>query len=82
VTIEYWVMRVTLPHGRPRTASAQIAALALVGTADWCLLPSGDFCEPIEVYESEQAAHEHARELQRKAPAEDFRVIMNADVAI
>lgn len=77
---EYWVMRVVLPHDRDRTIAAHLASLALVHEGALALLPSGDICEPVEVFSEEMAAHQHREKLLRDSPGEQFRVVLNADM--
>lgn len=77
---EFWVMRVVLPHDRDRTIAAHLASLALVQEGSLAMLPSGDICEPVEVFKEEMAAHEHREKLLRDSPGEQFRVVLNADM--
>lgn len=87
---EFWVMRAILhkgPRGVPVniedcSPGAFVAVLALVNTGDYCLLPDGTICEPVEVYSSQLDADAHRAKLQREMPGEDFRVIMNVDVKL
>jgi hypothetical protein len=71
--VEYWVMRVVLHHGRPRT-------MALVNRGTYAQLPDGSIAEPVEQCSTEHAAHEARERLKRDNPREDYRVIINADV--
>jgi hypothetical protein len=78
--VEYWVMRVVLHHGRPRTPLAEIATMALVNRGTYAQLPDGSIAEPVEQCSTEHAAHEARERLKRDNPREDYRVIINADV--
>lgn len=89
---EFWVLRALLhQHGKARgrpvnldhcTPASMVAVLALVNTGDYVLLPDGTICEPVEVYVSQVDAEAEREKLALTYPAEDFRVIMNLDVAL
>lgn len=89
---EFWVMRALL-HQKGKAAGAPVniehctpgsflAVMALVNTGDYALLPDGTICEPVEVYQSQMVADAEAAKLRAEYPDEDFRVIMNLDVAL
>jgi hypothetical protein len=79
---EYWVMRVVLHNRKPRTPAAHIAVMALVNAGTFCLLPSQDIVEPVEVFDEERQAQEHREQLLREFPHEDFRIVMNTDADV
>lgn len=92
---EFWVMRAILHQGPKSgpmrgqavniedcTPGAFVAVLALVNTGDYCLLPDGTICEPVEVFTTQLDADAHRAKLSREMPREDFRVIMNVDVKL
>jgi hypothetical protein len=65
-----------LPPGVAASVSAEVEAGGLA------LLSDGSICEPVEVFDNEHDAHRHRGELASRHPAEDFRVVMTADVAV
>lgn len=81
-------MRVMLHQGRQpvqlsmMTPGAYVATQALIADGSLALLPDGSICEPVEVFDLEADAHAHRAQLAAKHPAEDFRVILNADVTV
>lgn len=64
------------------TPASFVAVLALVNAGDYCLLPDGTICEPVEVFEHQLDADAHAAKLAKQMPAEDFRVVMNLDAPV
>ena len=89
---EFWVMRAVLhqkgvARGEPVniddcTPEAFVGVLALVNAGDFCLLPDGTICEPVEVFRSQLDADAHMAQLKEKHPGEDFRVVLNMDVKL
>lgn len=81
-------MRVMLHEGRQpvqldmMTPGAYVATQALIAAGSLAMLPDGSICEPVEVFEDEEAAHAYRLALLKKHPREDFRVILNADVTV
>jgi len=81
-------MRVWLHQGRPvqldlMTPGARIACEVAIAAGSLCMLPDGSICEPVEVFDDDEAAaHEHRRRLVEKYPDVDFRIVMNADVTV
>ena len=84
---EYWVMRVMLHEGHTvqldlMTPGARIATEVAIAAGSLAMLPDGSICEPVEVFAEELAARAHRLTLIKKHPAEDFRIVLNADVTI
>lgn len=80
-------MRVLLHQGRPAqltlmSPGAMVATVALITSGDLAMLPDGCIAEPVEVFDTEDVAHEHRKRMLRENPAEDFRVVLNADVSV
>lgn len=89
--VEWWVMRAVLHDVTrervqltmfPAGSTLHDAIVAKVDAGDFALLPDSTICEPIEVFDDEPSAHAHRAKLQAAHPAEDFRVILNADVTV
>lgn len=85
--VEYWVMRVLLHQGRPLqldllAPGVRIAATKCIDAGTLAMLPDGCIVEPVEVFDEEARAHEHRALLVEKHPHDDFRVVLNADVAL
>lgn len=53
---------------------------ARVETGAYVPLPMGEIAEPMEVFESEAAAHAWAKVEASKHPLAEFKVILNADI--
>lgn len=84
--VEYWVMRVLTDEDGPVTLdrctpASTIAINSLCMLGHMAILPDRTIAEPVEVFEAEALAHKHRAELVREYPREDFRVVMNADMA-
>jgi len=80
-------MRVLLHQGVPvqldlMTPGARIACEACIMTGTLAMLPDGSIAEPVEVFDAEEMAHEHRRQLVVKHPGVDFRVVISADVTV
>ena len=86
--VEYWVMRVLLHEsGRPLqmdmlAPGVRIATRACVETGTLAMLPDGSICEPVEVFDVEEMAHEHRSKLQGEHKGADFRVVLTAGVTV
>lgn len=84
--MEYWVMRVLLHEGRGpvqlslMTPGAYIATMALITAGSLAMLPDGCICEPVEVFDEQEQAHELRARLMRENTGADFRVVISATV--
>lgn len=83
MSIEYWVMRIAL-HAGPAVAH-QLSFPSMqedIARGRFALHPDGHIMEPIEIFRTEEEAHEFRAKMLRDDPKVDYRVIINADCPV
>lgn len=84
LAVEFWCARIVVraPWKRSFLSISQAdrsTILARVRSETYFVTPSGNICEPIEVYDSQAKATERCLKEAAAHPGQEYLVVMNAD---